>query len=107
MSISPSKQAAISAYRNLLKTQREVFTGDSKAIQAARKETYSRFMQYKNESNVDVLEEKLELADQVSSLLRQNGVKAVREDEGSTLKLHIKGQEGNIKFGDVAGKAKK
>ncbi|KAG2196646.1 hypothetical protein INT47_012105 [Mucor saturninus] len=90
MSISPSKQAAISAYRNLLKTQREVFTGNIFSLtyildKAARKETYSRFMQYKNESNVDVLEEKLELADQVSSLLRQNGVKAVREDEGSTL----------------------
>lgn len=28
MSISPSKQAAISAYRNLLKTQREVFSGN-------------------------------------------------------------------------------
>lgn len=28
MSISPSKQAAISAYRNLLKTQREVFAGN-------------------------------------------------------------------------------
>ncbi|CEP18059.1 hypothetical protein [Parasitella parasitica] len=76
MSISPSKQAAIAAYRNLLKTQREVFTGDLKAIQAAKKETYSRFMQFKNETNCDVLEEKLELADQVSSLLRQNGVKA-------------------------------
>lgn len=29
MSISPSKQAAIAAYRNLLKTQREVSTGKS------------------------------------------------------------------------------
>jgi hypothetical protein len=28
--ISPSKQAAITAYRNLLKTQREVFTGKEK-----------------------------------------------------------------------------
>ncbi|KAI8075736.1 hypothetical protein BDF21DRAFT_423557 [Thamnidium elegans] len=107
MSISPSKQAAIAAYRNLLKTQRQVFVGDSKAIQAARKETYARFMQYKNESNVDILEEKLELADQVSALLRQNVVEAVREEEEGTLKLHIKGREGNINFGDVAGQAKK
>lgn len=30
MSVSPSKQAAISAYRNLLKTQRQVFTGKSR-----------------------------------------------------------------------------
>ncbi|KAL9549957.1 hypothetical protein MBANPS3_004972 [Mucor bainieri] len=101
MSISPSKQAAIAAYRNLLKTQREVFTGDLKAIQAARKETYSRFMQYKNETNCDVLEEKLELADQVSSLLRKNVVEAVREEEGSTPRT-----EGNIKFGDVPKHAK-
>ncbi|KAF1806196.1 hypothetical protein FB192DRAFT_1349273 [Mucor lusitanicus] len=106
MSISPSKQAAIAAYRNLLKTQREVFTGDLKAIQAARKETYSRFMQYKNETNCDVLEEKLELADQVVSLLRKNVVEAVREEEGSAPKLHIKGKEGNIKFGDVPKHAK-
>ncbi|KAI7903209.1 uncharacterized protein BX663DRAFT_507848 [Cokeromyces recurvatus] len=107
MSISPSKQAAIAAYRRLLKTQREVFTGDVKAIQAARKETYSRFMQYKNEANVDVLDEKLKLADQVCSLLKQNGVKAVREEGASTPKLHINDEEGNIKFGDVAGHAKK
>lgn len=61
-------------------------------------------MQYKNETNCDVLEEvslhgwvgriclifwliddvqKLELADQVSSLLRKNVVEAVREEEGS------------------------
>ncbi|KAI8988940.1 hypothetical protein BDB01DRAFT_849043 [Pilobolus umbonatus] len=102
MSISPSKQAVITAYRNLLKTQREVFTGDPKVIQAAAKETYSRFMQYKNENNVDILEEKLELADQVSSLLRQNGIKAVKEED--TLKLRIKEKEGNerkIRFGDV------
>ncbi|OAD01852.1 hypothetical protein MUCCIDRAFT_82232 [Mucor lusitanicus CBS 277.49] len=89
MSISPSKQAAIAAYRNLLKTQREVFTGDLKAIQAARKETYSRFMQYKNETNCDVLEEKLELADQVVSLLRKNVVEAVREEEGSAPKIYV------------------
>ncbi|KAI8969109.1 hypothetical protein BDF20DRAFT_893276 [Mycotypha africana] len=81
--ISPSKLAAIVAYRNLLRTQKQVFAGDLKAIQAARKETHSRFMQYKDETNVDILDEKLKLADQVASLLRQNGVKAVREGEGS------------------------
>lgn len=32
MSISPSKQAAIAAYRNLLKTQREVFAGMSRKV---------------------------------------------------------------------------
>lgn len=99
-------------------------------------------MQYKNETNCDVLEEvslhgsvvflifwlnrckqKLELADQVSSLLRKNVVEAVREEEGSTPskyrirarwsldfnkipELHIKGKEGNIKFGDVPKHAK-
>ncbi|KAI9476293.1 MAG: hypothetical protein EXX96DRAFT_651956 [Benjaminiella poitrasii] len=107
MSLSPSKQAAIAAYRHLLKTQREVFSGDIKAIQAAKKETYSRFMQYKNESNVDILDEKLKLADQVCSLLRQNGVKAVREEGASTPRLHINEKEDNIKFGDVPGHAKK
>ncbi|KAI8074311.1 uncharacterized protein B0P05DRAFT_548070 [Gilbertella persicaria] len=99
MSISPSKQAAITAYRHLLKTQRQVFTDDVKAIQAARKETHLRFMQYKNETNVDVLDEKLKLADQVCALLREKGVKAIRE-EGSS-KLFIKGKKDNIKFGDV------
>ncbi|KAI8327980.1 hypothetical protein EDC96DRAFT_80677 [Choanephora cucurbitarum] len=75
MSIYPSKQAAIDAYRHLLKIQRNVFSGDQKAIKAAKKETYSRFMQHKNETNVDILDQKLKLADQIANFLEQNSVK--------------------------------
>ncbi|KAI8879197.1 hypothetical protein K501DRAFT_194157 [Backusella circina FSU 941] len=80
MSLSPSRQAAISAYRNLLKTQKSVFSGDIKAIQAAKKETNARFMQFKDENNVDILDEKLKLAEQVCNLLKQNEVKAVSNE---------------------------
>ncbi|KAI8885818.1 hypothetical protein K501DRAFT_331679 [Backusella circina FSU 941] len=88
MSISPSKIAAIHAYRHLLKTQKQVFLADTKAIEAARKETYSRFMQYKDETNSDILEEKLELAGQVESLLKKNVIQGV-ENEKNTFKLRI------------------
>ncbi|CDH60118.1 hypothetical protein RO3G_02732 [Lichtheimia corymbifera JMRC:FSU:9682] len=85
---SPSRQAAIAAYRNLLRTQRQVFGEDIRAIQAAKKETHSRFMQYKDESNVDVLEEKLKLADQVITLLRHNVVQGIPKDD-NTFELRI------------------
>ncbi|KAI7850056.1 hypothetical protein BDC45DRAFT_519296 [Circinella umbellata] len=85
---SPSRQAAITAYRTLLRTQREVFGEDIRAIQAAKKETYVRFMQNKDETNVDILEEKLKLADQVNSLLRKNVVQGVPRDD-NTYELRI------------------
>ncbi|GAA5811773.1 hypothetical protein MFLAVUS_005216 [Mucor flavus] len=99
--ISPSKQAAIQAYRSLLKTQKKVFDriellnqdtrqylADLKAIEAARKETYTRFMQFKNETNSDILEEKLQLAGQVETLLKKNVIQGVPKGE-NTFKLRI------------------
>ncbi|CAO3652943.1 unnamed protein product [Mucor hiemalis] len=86
--ISPSKQAAIHAYRHLLKTQKEVFGLDLKAIDAAKKETHSRFMQFKNETNHDILEEKLKLAGQIETLLRKNVIQGVPQGE-NTFKLRI------------------
>ncbi|KAI9013780.1 hypothetical protein CLU79DRAFT_768700 [Phycomyces nitens] len=85
---SPSKQAAISAYRNLLKTQRNVFGEDIKAFNAAKKETYARFMQSKDETNTDVLEKKLNMADQVATLLKQNVLQGVSKGD-NTFKLRI------------------
>ncbi|CAO3621266.1 unnamed protein product [Cunninghamella echinulata] len=78
---TPSKQAAISAYRNLLKTQKQVFG-------TAKKETHTRFMQYKDETNTDILEEKLTLANQVATLLRKNVIQAESKD-GEKFKLNI------------------
>ncbi|KAI8145072.1 hypothetical protein BJV82DRAFT_46820 [Fennellomyces sp. T-0311] len=85
---SPSRQAVIAAYRTLLRTQREVFGEDIRAIQAAKKETHARFMQNKDETNCDVLEEKLKLAEQVTTLLRHNVVQGVPQGE-DTFKLRI------------------
>ncbi|KAG2199027.1 hypothetical protein INT46_010267 [Mucor plumbeus] len=88
MSMSPSKQAAIHAYRHLLKTQKQVFSTDLKAIAAARKETYSRFMQSKDETNTDILEEKLQLAGQVETLLKKNVIQGIPQGN-NTYKLRI------------------
>ncbi|KAI8349660.1 hypothetical protein BD560DRAFT_410110 [Blakeslea trispora] len=88
MSISPSKQAVLQAYRHLLKTQREVFGSDHRAILAAKKETHARFMQSKDETNTTVLEQKLELAGQVASLLRRNVIQGVSKGD-DTFKLRI------------------
>ncbi|ORZ05587.1 hypothetical protein BCR42DRAFT_427930 [Absidia repens] len=88
MSTSPSKQAAITAYRQLLKTQRQVFGNDLRAIQAAQKETHARFMQFKDETNTDILDEKLALANQVATLLKQNVVQGESKD-GERFKLNI------------------
>ncbi|KAL0095302.1 hypothetical protein F4703DRAFT_1823547 [Phycomyces blakesleeanus] len=49
---------------------------------AAKKETHARFMQYKEETNCDVLEEKLALAEQVVSLLKKNVSLAELKNEG-------------------------
>ncbi|KAI9317172.1 hypothetical protein BX666DRAFT_152323 [Dichotomocladium elegans] len=86
--VTPSRQAALAAYRKLLRTQREVFGGDLPAIQAARKETHARFMSFKDETNVNVLEEKLKLANQVVSLLRHNVVQGVPKGD-NTFELRI------------------
>ncbi|KAI8636209.1 hypothetical protein BD408DRAFT_99631 [Parasitella parasitica] len=88
MSMSPSKQAVIQAYRHLLKTQKQVFATDLKSVAAARKETYSRFMQSKDETNTDILEEKLQLAGQVETLLRKNVIQGVPQGN-NTFKLRI------------------
>ncbi|CAO3696439.1 unnamed protein product [Rhizopus stolonifer] len=88
MSIQPSKQAVLHAYRNLLKTQRQVFASDHKAVEAARKQTYSRFIQHKDETNTDILEEKLQLASQVEVLLKRNVIQGVSEGD-NTYKLPI------------------
>ncbi|KAI8062241.1 hypothetical protein BC940DRAFT_309140 [Gongronella butleri] len=85
---TPSKEAAISAYRHLLRTQRQVFANDVRAIEAARKETHARFMQFKDETNTDILEEKLALAQSVATLLRRNVLQAESQD-GNHFKLHI------------------
>ncbi|KAI9473429.1 MAG: hypothetical protein EXX96DRAFT_577910 [Benjaminiella poitrasii] len=89
MSMSPSKQAAIQAYRSLLRTQKQVFGADIRAIDAARKETYNRFIQFKDETNTDILEEKLQLASQVETLLRRNVVQSVAEGNTDVFKLRI------------------
>ncbi|KAG2194452.1 uncharacterized protein EV154DRAFT_426271 [Mucor mucedo] len=86
--ISPSKQAAIQAYRSLLKTQKQVFAADVAAVEAARRETYARFMQFQNETNHDILEEKLKLAGQVESLLKKNVIQGVPQGD-NTFKLRI------------------
>ncbi|CEG62965.1 hypothetical protein RMATCC62417_00188 [Rhizopus microsporus] len=85
MSLQPSKQAVLQAYRSLLRTQKQVFDTDYRAIEAARKETYARFMQFKDETNTDILEE---LARQVDVLLRKNVIQGVNQGN-NTFKLRI------------------
>ncbi|KAI9276388.1 hypothetical protein BY458DRAFT_505746 [Sporodiniella umbellata] len=88
MSIQPSKQAVLHAYRSLLKTQKKVFLTDLKAIEAGRKETHFRFMQHKDETNTEILEEKLNLAYQVENLLKKNVLQGVGQED-NTFKLRI------------------
>ncbi|KAG1050474.1 hypothetical protein G6F43_007262 [Rhizopus delemar] len=83
MSIQPSKQAVLHAYRSLLKTQKQVFASDYRAIEAARKETHARFIQNKDETNTDILEEKLALAQQVEVLLKRNVIQGVDQGDNT------------------------
>ncbi|ORZ07968.1 hypothetical protein BCR41DRAFT_359716 [Lobosporangium transversale] len=77
-----SRQQVLSAYRNLLKAQRQTFKGDWTTLTAARQKTYTEFDSKRNETDEAKIKQQLELANQVASLLRHNLAQAVRV-EGS------------------------
>ncbi|KAI8983473.1 hypothetical protein BDB01DRAFT_850610 [Pilobolus umbonatus] len=86
--MSLSKQTVVSAYRRLIRTQREVFATDQRAYLAAKKESYNQFMKFKDETDAAVIEEKLRVAKDVEAILKKNVIQAVKKED-NTFKLRI------------------
>ncbi|KAG2181347.1 hypothetical protein INT43_008930 [Umbelopsis isabellina] len=79
--MATNRAVALRAYKNLLQAQRQTFGSDLVTLQAARAKTYNEFNNYKNESDPAVVEEKINLANQVASILRSNIVQGVRKEQ--------------------------
>ncbi|KAM3584275.1 hypothetical protein VKS41_003099 [Umbelopsis sp. WA50703] len=79
--MASNRAVALRAYRNLLQAQRQTFGSDLVTLQAARAKTHTEFNNYRNESDPAVVEEKINLANQVASILRSNIVQGVRKEE--------------------------
>lgn len=81
---------ATQLYRSLLRTTREVFRGDERALQAAHAETRRRFIEARNETDADTIAQNLELGEQVNYLLKHNVVQGVaKPDDDSTYRLRF------------------
>ncbi|KAG0235342.1 hypothetical protein BGW41_000836 [Actinomortierella wolfii] len=86
-----TRQRALNAYRDLLRAQRVAFQGDIATLSAARDKTYQEFNMRRNETNEKIIDEQLELAKQVASLLRHNLVQGVqKQDQKDLYELKIR-----------------
>ena len=87
---SAQRQRAAALYRSLIRTTRELFQGDQRALLAAHQETRNRFLAAKNERDAAKIDENLDMGEQVNYLLKHNLVQGVSEPEsGSTYKLRF------------------
>ncbi|KAF9977145.1 hypothetical protein BGZ73_006912 [Actinomortierella ambigua] len=80
-----TRQRALNAYKELLKAQRVAFRGDVVTLSAAREKTYQEFNMRRNETNEKIIDEQLNLATQVASLLRHNLVQGVQKQDKKDL----------------------
>lgn len=87
---SAQRGRATSLYRSLLRTTRELFGEDVRAVKAAHAETRRRFLEAKLEQDPAKIDEGLEMGEQVHHLLKHNVVQGVpRDDEVNTYKLRF------------------
>ncbi|WFD24938.1 hypothetical protein MEQU1_003645 [Malassezia equina] len=81
---------ATSLYRSLLRTTRELFGEDVRAVQAAHAETRRRFLEAKLEQDPAKIDEGLEMGEQVDYMLKHNVVQGVpKDDADNTYKLRF------------------
>lgn len=83
------RQRAAALYRSLLRTTRNLFGADLRAVEAARQETRRRFNEAKRETDPARIDEGLDMGDQVVSLLRHNVVQGVSENDSNTYRLRF------------------
>ncbi|KAL4399622.1 mitochondrial respiratory chain complex III protein [Malassezia pachydermatis] len=84
------RQRATALYRSLLRTTRQVFRDDARAIAAARDETRRRFAEAKHEKDATKIDEGLEMGEQVTHMLKHNVVQGVANPEDErTYKLRF------------------
>lgn len=81
---------ATSLYRSLLRTSRQLFGEDMRAVQAAHAETRRRFLEARLEQDPAKIDEGLEMGEQVHYLLKHNVVQGVPKDGAdNTYKLRF------------------
>lgn len=73
---------AVSAYRSLLKAQRELFAGDTAARLAARNETRARFVEHSS-APAEQVEALVNDALDAAGFIRQNVAQAVLNERGN------------------------
>ncbi|KAF2086691.1 mitochondrial zinc maintenance protein 1, mitochondrial [Saccharata proteae CBS 121410] len=115
--MSLSRELAISAYRNLLRSTRIAFHGDVATLNAARAEVHKQFVAKRSlEPGSQESMDSLAYAAEVSKILRQNVVQG-EQDRPGHYKLNIhehtergdndsikKGKGRNLKVNSLTGK---
>ena len=88
---SAQRQRAVALYRTLMRTTRDLFRGDQRALLAARQETRRRFLSAKEERDPAKIDEGLDMGEQVNYILKHNVVQGVadKEAENATYKLRF------------------
>ena len=71
---SAQRQRAVALYRTLMRTTRDLFRGDQRALLAARQETRQRFLSAKEERDPAKIDEGLDMGEQVNYILKHNVV---------------------------------
>ncbi|KDQ59523.1 hypothetical protein JAAARDRAFT_624063 [Jaapia argillacea MUCL 33604] len=85
MSISPSLQAAArSAYRSLYRASGSTFKGDEHVLRAFRDKMRAEYVQGRSQTDPALYEEKVNLANEVATILRRNVVQARKVVEKSS-----------------------
>jgi hypothetical protein len=88
---SAQRQRAVALYRTLMRTTRDLFRGDQRALLAARQETRRRFLNAKEERDPAKIDEGLDMGEQVNYILKHNVVQGVadKEAKNATYKLRF------------------
>ncbi|RIA84387.1 hypothetical protein C1645_808800 [Glomus cerebriforme] len=87
------------AYKQLLRVQKETFKGDTFAIKEAKRKTHEEFLKNKDEIDSNKIQEYINQANEIVSILQKNIVQAKIETAPSEyrfkLQLHEKHELGD------------
>ncbi|GES96838.1 complex III assembly factor LYRM7 [Rhizophagus clarus] len=78
-----TRYAVFRAYKQLLRIQKETFKGDKFAIREARRETYKKFLNNKDEIDTNKIQKYINQANEVASILQKNIAQVLIEKEPS------------------------
>ncbi|RGB36521.1 hypothetical protein C1646_697041 [Rhizophagus diaphanus] len=76
-----TRYAVFRAYKQLLRIQKETFKGDTFAIREAKRETYEKFLNNKDEIDINKIQEYINQANEVASILQKNIAQVIIEKD--------------------------